>query len=42
MPESATSTDSQQLTAALSGSPTLFSSVPTEPLLIYTRPHQNQ
>lgn len=40
--ESATSTESQELTAAPTVSPTLFSSVPTEPLLIYMRPHQNQ
>lgn len=39
---SATSTENQQLTAALTVSPTLVSPVPAEPLLIYTRPHQNQ
>lgn len=39
---SAISGESRHLPAALTGSPALFYSVPVEPSLICTRPHQNQ
>lgn len=40
--ESATRTENQPLTAGPEDSAALCSSIPAEPLLIYTRPHQNQ